>query len=58
MTISKDSFESLRDLAIEKLEHHGRWCAKKGAVTLQILDADDCVSCNEFVMNGGICDPI
>ena len=56
--MNKEEFESLRKLAIEKLDHHGRYCIKKGMVSLETLDAEECITCNKFVLNGGMCDPI
>jgi len=56
-----EEFEELRQLAIEKTKPntHGRFCIKEQMMTtLEKLDSEKCVSCDEFILNGGNCDPI
>ena len=39
--------------------HPWTYCLKKGRMIRTIdLDAEECVNCPEFVLRGGVCDPL
>jgi hypothetical protein len=39
--------------------HPQTWCFKKVQLVLTVtLKGEECVNCQHFVLNGGICDPL
>lgn len=38
--------------------HRETYCIKKGFILTTCLKSEECLKCEHFILNGGICDPI
>jgi len=54
--MSEEEFERLKEKA--KVIHYYTFCFIKGTIPTEKLNANECLSCIYFVLNGGDCDPL
>ena len=60
MTVRHTRIQWFEDMAMKAATlHPWTWCVKRQvSVPTAALSGEECLSCEEFMGNGGICDPL